>query len=141
MDANNNAWSETIRTFITGQLFRFALVGTGCASVEFFTFHVLYQLYTINYLVSNVISVSIAIILNYFLSRKYVFQKSKHPITVEVTSFIVFSMAAILLNHVILWFLVEIVEAQHIGLCKAATIVVVAVFNFVTKKHIVFKTG
>ncbi len=139
MGMNNDTQVKSIKELMNGQIFKFILVGLGCATVEFLVFSILYSFYDIDYLISNVISVLVAIFINYFLSRKYVFQKSKYSISIEVVSFIVFSVAAILLNHMMLLFLVEKLDIQYVELCKAATIITVAVFNFVTKKYIVFR--
>ncbi len=139
MYMSNDTWLKKTKLFLNGQVFKFMIVGLTCASLEFSIFHVLHLRYGIDYLTANVVSVIVAIFVNYFLSRKFVFQRSKHSVTFEVSTFVVFSVAAIVLNHLILWFLVEIAKFEQIGLCKAVTIILVAVFNFVTKKHIVFK--
>ncbi|SEK62027.1 GtrA family protein [Parapedobacter koreensis] len=121
------------------QLTKFVIVGLCCAAVEFGVFSFLVHIQAIDYLIANVIAVVIAIILNYVLSRKYVFQKSKYSRSMEVISFVVFSLMAIALNQLILWLFVEQALITNIQLGKAMTIIIVAIFNFSTKKYLVFK--
>jgi len=93
----------------------------------------------IDYRLANIISIIIAVSLNYFISRAYVFEKSKYSKRNEFLSFVFFSLLALLLNQAILWFLVEIVKFD-IRVCKALAIALVAFYNYATKKYIVFKT-
>jgi putative flippase GtrA len=119
-------------------VFKFIVVGGFCACIEFITFNILIKYTTIEYLVANVMSIVLAIIINYVLSRAFVFEKSKHSKRNEFLSFILFSVLAIALNQLILWMFFEVIKLD-IQLCKALAIVIVAFFNYLTKKHIVFK--
>ncbi|MCX2479512.1 GtrA family protein [Pedobacter sp. MC2016-15] len=129
---------EFIKSIFRQQVFKFILVGGFCASIEFITFNILIKFTQIEYLVANVISIIIAIIINYVLSRAFVFEKSKHTKRNEFLSFILFSVLAIALNQLILWLFFEVIRLD-IQLCKALAIIIVAFFNYLTKKHIVFK--
>ena len=117
---------------------RFLIVGLFCASVEYITFHVSIRTFEIGYLEANVLSLVIAIIINYSLSRTFVFAKSKYSKRVEFLSFIFFSILAISLNQYILWLLFKVLE-NDIRASKLIAIVFVAVFNYLTKKYLVFK--
>ncbi|MGK6353280.1 GtrA family protein [Parapedobacter sp. DT-150] len=129
---------KSIKYMVNGQVFRFILVGSVCAVVEFVLFTLLYTQFKIDYLVANVIAVVVAILLNYFLSREFVFQRSKYTMVTEIVSFISFSMAAVFLNQLILWCLVEKIHVDQVLWCKIIAILVVSAFNFLTKKYIVF---
>ncbi|WP_316842515.1 GtrA family protein [Pedobacter gandavensis] len=120
------------------QIFKFALAGAFCAGIEFISFFILIDFFKLEYLVANVISIIIAVTINYVLSRAFVFQKSRYSKTNEMLSFFFFSLLALLLNQFILWFLVDIIKLD-VRLCKAIAIAMVAFFSYVTKKHIVFK--
>lgn len=76
--------------------------------------------------------------INYFLSIVYIFGKSNYSRTNEILAFILFSALAIVLNQSVLWFFVEIIQFD-IRICKALAIIIVASFNFLTKKYIVFR--
>jgi putative flippase GtrA len=129
---------EFIKSIIRQQIFKFILVGGFCACIEFISFNILIKFSPIAYLVANVISIVIAIIINYLLSRAFVFEKSKHSKRNEFLSFILFSVMALGLNQLILWIFFEIVGLD-IQISKALAIVIVAFFNYLTKKHIVFR--
>lgn len=130
---------EFIRSIFKQQVFKFILVGGFCACIEFITFNIFIDFFKIEYLIANVISIVIAVVINYVLSRAFVFEKSKHSKRNEFLSFVLFSVLAIVLNQLILWVFFEVIKLD-IRLCKALAIVIVAFFNYLTKKHIVFKS-
>jgi len=129
---------EFIRGILKQQIFKFIIVGGFCASLEFITFNIFISFFKIDYLIANVISIVIAVSINYLLSRAFVFEKSRYSKRDEFLSFVLFSVLAILLNQMILWVLFEVIKLD-IRLCKALAIVIVAFFNYLTKKYIVFK--
>jgi|GEM_PF-685560 len=129
---------EIIKNLIKLQLFKFILVGLFCACIEFLTFNFLISFFKLEYLIANAISIVIAVSLNYVLSRAFVFGNSKYSKKVEFLSFVLFSILALALNQCILWFFFQIVKLD-IRVCKVLAIGIVAFFNYVTKKYIVFK--
>ena len=129
---------EFIRGILKQQIFKFIIVGGFCASLEFITFNIFISFFKIDYLIANVMSILIAVSINYLLSRAFVFEKSRYSKRDEFLSFVLFSVLAILLNQMILWVLFEVIKLD-IRLCKALAIVIVAFFNYLTKKYIVFK--
>ena len=128
-----------IKTIYKLQLVKFILVGLICACVEFATFNILVYTLSVKYLLANVISIIIAVSLNYLLSRKFVFEKSRYSKQQEFISFVLFSLLALALNQFILWILFEVGKLD-IRICKVLAIAIVAFFNYTTKKYIVFKT-
>lgn len=130
---------EVIKAIFKQQIFKFILVGGFCASIEFITFNLLIRFTPIEYLVANVISILIAIVINYILSRAFVFEKSRQSKRNEFISFVLFSFVALALNQFILWVFFEVIRLD-IQLSKALAILIVALFNYFTKKHIVFKS-
>jgi putative flippase GtrA len=127
-----------IKGFVKLQVFKFLLAGLFCASIEYVLFVFFVNVLYINYLIANPIAIIIAIGINYFLSIVYIFGKSSYSKTNEVLAFIIFSALAIGLNQSVLWFFVEIIKLD-IRICKALAIIIVASFNFFTKKYIVFR--
>lgn len=129
---------DIIKSIIKGQVFKFILAGLFCALIEYSLFIVFVDVFDMNYLLANPIAIVIAIGINYFLSVIYIFGKSNYSKTNEILAFILFSALAIALNQLLLWFFVETIKFD-IRICKALTIIIVASFNFLTKKYIVFK--
>lgn len=129
---------ELIKSIIKLQIVKFIIAGAICAFVEFSVFNLLLKFSNINYLIANIISIIVAVSLNYILSRTFVFEKSRYSKNTEILSFVLFSILALALNQCILWFFAEVVELD-LRICKALAIGFVAAFNYLTKKYIVFK--
>lgn len=120
------------------QVVKFAVAGAIGAGIEICTYIYLVDFVEIYYLTASVLAVSLAIIVNYFISQKWVFDSGRHSKGVEFTVFIVVSVVALLLNQLIMWALVEHVELED-KICKLIAIATVAFFNFFAKKFLVFK--
>lgn len=127
-----------VRKVQKSQVVRFIAVGAGCAAVEFLLFTLLVDFYSINYLAANLISLLVAVVLNYLISRKAVFESGKHAANVEFMIFLLFTSIGVGLNQFLVWYFVEQMVLD-VRLGKVFAIGIVAVFNFLTKKHIVFK--
>lgn len=130
---------ETIKNILRLQLFKFIIAGLICAGIEFLLFSLMIVFIQLNYLLANLISIIIAISLNYIISRKYVFEKSRYAIREEFLSFVFFSALALILNQISVWAFTELLKL-NVSVSKAVSIAIVAIFNYITKKHIVFKT-
>jgi putative flippase GtrA len=120
------------------QVIRFLLAGVFCAGVEFVLFWLLVHLYHVPYLHANMGSLLVAVVLNYFISRKVVFEKGRYSGKLEFTAFLVFSAMGVALNQFLIWYFVEQAGVE-VNLGKVLAIGLAAVFNYFTKKHIVFK--
>ncbi|WP_205499831.1 GtrA family protein [Rufibacter psychrotolerans] len=120
------------------QLGKFILVGALCAGVDLLLFVLLSDYFRVDYLVANPFSTFLAILLNYFLSKKWVFKSGKYSSRVELVAFVLFSVAGFFLNQCLLWLFVEQVLLDP-TYSKVLAIILVAVFNFITKKLFVFK--
>ncbi len=121
------------------QVIRFGLVGAVCAVLDILFFVILYEYLHINYLVANFGSTCLAILINYYISKKWVFKSGKYSARVEFMAFMVFSIIGLVINQVLIWSFVE-----HVALDpktgKLLAIILVAIFNFITKKIFVFKS-
>lgn len=127
-----------VRKIQKHQVIRFIIVGAGCAAVEFFLFTILVDFYNVQYLAANLISLLVAVVLNYVISRKTVFEPGKHTANVEFIIFVLFTGIGVALNQFLVWYFVDQLVLD-VRLGKVFAIGIVAVFNFFTKKHIVFK--
>lgn len=129
---------KKLTSLARSQVFKFAIVGLICAAFEYLSFFLLITFLELNYYLANIISVVLAISLNYLLSRMYVFEKSKFSRSQEIFAFAAFSALGILLNQALLYFFVAIIMI-NVNIGKAFAIALVAFFNYVTKKYIVFR--
>jgi putative flippase GtrA len=120
------------------EVLKFILAGLLCSGIEFLTFSLLLKEGNIDYLIANVVSICISLCFNFFISKYFIFGKTGNTEKKEVLSFFLFAALAIALNQMILWLFVEIIKFD-VRICKVIAIGAVAIFNYITKKHIVFK--
>ncbi len=114
------------------------MVGALCVVVDMFLFILLFEYLQVSYLIANFESTCLAILLNYYISKKWVFKSGKYKSRVEIAAFLAFSLAGLLINQCLIWLFVEkLVVDPKLG--KLMAIILVAVFNFITKKTFVFK--
>lgn len=120
------------------QVIRFLFVGGVSFFIEFSIFAGLVDFFSVNYMQANGVAMSFAVVLNYFLTRWLVFEGGRHNSKVTFFIFILFTLCGVMLNQALLWFLVEEILI-NVKISKVLVTVAVAVFNFYTKKHIVFR--
>lgn len=122
-----------------GQFVRFVFAGGVCAMVEMGLYVTLRETYGKEYwLYFNTFAFLIALCLNYWLSRAFVFEPGRHSTEKEFATFILMGLIALGLNNMVIW----VAEHQldiHYQLGKIIAIGSVVVFNFFTKKYLIFK--
>jgi putative flippase GtrA len=120
------------------QVIRFLFVGGVSFFVEFAIFAGLVDFFGVNYMHANVVAMAFAIVLNYFLTRWLVFEGGRYSSKITFVVFMLFTLFGVMLNQALLWFLVE-QTLTNVKVSKVLVTVAVAVFNYYTKKHIVFR--
>lgn len=119
------------------QVTRFLIVGFLSFLVEFSIFTFLVDVAHMKYTYANLPAMGVAILFNYVLTSRLVFEPGRYSGKVTFMLFISFTMAGVILNQFLLWFLVDKL-AFDIKISKVAVVGSVAVFNYFTKKHFVF---
>ena len=127
----------TVKQLYKYDAVRFLLVGGLSFLVEFFVFTLLIDITHIKYTLANLPAMGVAIIFNYFLTRRIVFEPGRYNGRITFILFMTFTLAGVVLNQFFLWFFVEQLTV-NIKLSKVIAVAIVAVFNYFTKKHIVF---
>lgn len=104
--------------------------------------------YGINYPLSNIFSTSCAIIFNYFLSIKFVFEQGKHSKKREFLYFVLVSAISTLISLMLFQFFFNFIFLAHFDLgkitisqeilSKFSAIIVVSVLNYSVKKKLIF---
>ena len=119
---------------IIKQLFRFGLVGGICFLIDYSILYICTDIFKIHYLISSVISFTISTIFNYILSIKWVFNlKENRNSRKDFVNFIVFSVIGLILNQIIMWFGVDILNIYYM-ITKIISTCIVMCFNFITRK-------
>ena len=120
------------------QIIKFAVAGAIGACIEIGLFFFFIEFTGLHYLVANFIAISVAIMVNYIISQKWVFETGRHSKKKEFTFFIGVSIVALLLNQLLMLILVDSVE-MNMKVSKIVAIGLVAVYNYLAKKFFVFK--
>ncbi len=114
------------------------IVGGTSAIIEFSLLVLLVEKLKMGYLPGNVLAFSLTNIITYLLSRYFVFSPTDRKKGHEAMLFIVFLCGGLAINQSVLWAVVEFVGLDY-KLSKVVAILVTIVWNFFTRKYIVFK--
>jgi putative flippase GtrA len=92
------------------------------------------------YLVGNVVAFACTNVVTFMLTKRYVFNSGNgnENKSQEALLFALCLCGALLVNQITLWLLVEF-AGLHDTIAKVAAIAVAVVWNFFTRKHVVFK--
>lgn len=116
------------------QILKFGLVGGICTAVDFGVMIFLKEVLGCYYLFASAASFLISLILNYFLSMRFVFEGKKDSSKIrEFIIFVILSVMGLGLNQLIMWVAVDGMGISYI-LSKVGATGIVMVYNFVTKK-------
>ncbi len=128
--------NETNNTFI--QLFRYTFVGGFAFIVDFSLLFILTELMGIHYLISAAIALTAGLIINYFLSILWVFDKRKMVNkSVEFTLFAVIGIVGLGLNELFIWVFTEFAGLYYL-LSKIISTAIVYLWNFFARKFTLF---
>ncbi len=123
----------------TNQFIRYGLVSVVALAVDFGLMVLLVEAFSVNYIGAATLSFTAGLIVNYTLSRLWVFNESRY--NSKASEFIAFSLigiAGLLMNNVIIWVSVEQVGI-HYATSKMIATGIVFFWNFGLRKIIVFK--
>lgn len=107
------------------QIWRFTIVGFICFGIDYGLLILLTEVFGVNYLISNLIGFSVSVIVNYYLSVRYVFKSGRG----QIFGFIILSVAGMGLNELIMY-----ASPLNYMITKIFATAVVMVFNFITRK-------
>lgn len=118
---------------------RYLLVGGFAFICDTSTLFSLTQFLRVNYLVSAPIGFSIGTVVNYVLSRKWVFQRRTLKSTpAEMTLFTLIGIVGLGLNEMILWTFQAKLRIYYL-FAKGVSGVVVFIWNFGARKIVLFR--
>ncbi|MCR4964682.1 MAG: GtrA family protein [Bacteroidales bacterium] len=114
----------------------YGLIGGICTVVDIAIFYLL-QITEMHYLLDNIISYNIGIILSFFLNRHYNFKIKDKPKT-RFLSFYLISLLGLGLCEVLLWIFTDGLHINSL-LSKIIATIIVGVFQFICVQRITFK--
>ncbi len=128
--------NKTDNTLI--QLFRYTFVGGIAFGVDFGLLFLLTEFAGIHYLISAAISFSLGLATNYILSITWVF--NTRNVSNRYLEFAIFGIIGIVglgMNELIIWTFTEYVGFHYMA-SKIVSTVVVYLWNFFTRKYILY---
>ena len=126
---------SVLNKFLTAEFLRFMVVGVISAGIEF-SLLFLFKQY-VDYKIANILAFVVTNVITFSLTRRYVFTSSGNRAE-EQKLFVICLGGALLVNHMVLWSLVEYVSLD-MRLAKIIAIGVTVIWNFLTRKNIVFR--
>jgi putative flippase GtrA len=125
-----------INKLISGEFFRFVLVGGLSALMEYALYFLFKSM--VEYKTANIIAFACTNVVTYILTRRYVFTSGGDRKTQEAFLFVLCLAGALVVNQ---WVFIALVESASMDdrIAKVVAIAVTVIWNFFTRKHIVFK--
>lgn len=120
------------------QIIRFGIVGVIATIIDYIILYILTEYLNIHYLISSTISFSISLIVNYYLSIKWVFKVNKNQTINELLKFVFLSIIGLIINEIILYLGVHLLNIYYM-ICKVGSIIIVMIYNFITRKIFIEK--
>lgn len=132
-DSARSARSDNLRALLV-QIQRFLVVGLLSFSVDYGLFVLFYDVLGWQYLIASSTSFAISLVLNYALTRKYVFVSNPGAhVGLEFALYLGLNVVALGLNQLILWLSVDSIGLSPLAGKLIATAVVL-VYNFISRK-------
>ena len=119
---------------LIAQFMKVGIVGVIAFVIDYGVMIFLTEVFGVPYLISTTVSFVVSVIFNYFASMRFVFKrKDDMSRRREFIIFIVLSVCGLGINDLLMWLMVDSLYIDY-RLSKIVVTVVVAVWNFVTRK-------
>lgn len=116
------------------QFFRFGIVGILSFGIDYGLLILLTDAVGFEYIYSSAVSYGVSVLVNYFLSMRFVFQgKEDRNKFLEAGIFVFLSMIGLLFNQMIMLIAVESLGV-HYKIAKLLATMTVTVYNFISRK-------
>lgn len=118
------------------QIIKFTIVGVIAFIIDYGTLIILKELFKINLFISTELAFIFSVIINYYLSVKYVFNVNNK--NNNFIPFIILSFIGLILTELIMYIGVKKINISYLIVKIIATIIVM-IFNFITRKILLEK--
>jgi len=123
---------------LPSQFVRFTFAGASTAGLDFLLLVLLVEGFSLHYLLAGGVSFVVAVTLNYLISRVWVFKGGQYSRPIEFFGFFATSGIGLALNQLVLWIFVGKLFVDY-RISKIISIIIVTVWNYLTKKYLVFR--
>lgn len=140
-----------IKKDVIRQFIRYLLVGGLASAADVSLFYIFTGIFGANHILSNTVSFTIGLLINYFLSREWVFGHSGHRVGRDFLIFSVIGVIGLCLSNLILYILLDCrilflllgFAGKNIVLfaAKLAAVLTVLFWNFSARKKFVFRSA
>jgi putative flippase GtrA len=121
------------------QFGRYLIVGGLAFVVDFGSLYLLTKFVGLHYLLSAAIAFLLGLVINYLLSRVWVFnRRTMDSVTMEFLVFAVIGVLGLGLNEAVIWFVVEKIHFHYL-VAKAISAGLVLFWNFGARKMVLFR--
>jgi putative flippase GtrA len=121
------------------QMFRYLFVGGAAFIIDFLSLFILTDFFGIYYLISAAIAFILGLIVNYFLSISWVFNKRKLKNRhLEFGVFAVIGIIGLGFNEVFIWFFTQDLQIYYL-ISKIFAAIIILFWNFFARKYILFR--
>jgi putative flippase GtrA len=127
-----------IKYFLDQIWFRFLVIGGFSAILEIVLLVLLVEWIGLGYLLSNSIAFLVVNMINFLLSKYWVFAAGTRKKGVEIGLFYFVVLIGLALNQAVMFILVEFMSFDY-KISKVAAILVTVIWNYFGKKNLVFK--
>lgn len=119
------------------QVFLFLCVGGVCYVISILLLMFFVETMHVEVNLANIVASIIVIFICYLLNAKFVFKGGRHSKKKEIASFFAFSFLGFLLNVILMFLMTKYLAIWYV-ISKTIVTIVVAVFNFISRKKFVF---
>jgi len=123
---------------VVSQFVRFGISGVLTSGIDFLFLIFLVEIISIHYLVASALAFTSGVILNYLISRSWVFGRGKFHSSTEFVGFFATSTVGLFINQAVLWMFAGLIAVDY-RIAKIISICVVSGWNFFTKRYFIFK--
>lgn len=138
----NNLYNHLINIYIKYKaVVLYIFFGVVTTIINIGTYYIFSSILNIDYLISNLIAWVFAILVAYITNKLYVFDSksfSKEIIIKELTSFIIARIFSLIIDNVIMYVFVGLLDINDM-IIKVASNFVVIILNYILSKFIIFK--
>lgn len=118
------------------QIIKFGIVGTICFLIDYSLLYLCTEYLGMYYLISGICSFTVSVVVNYYLSCRFVFDMKKKNMKEEFFLFVLLSVVGLGINEGVLGILTESFRV-HYMISKIVATAIVMVYNFVTRKVLI----
>lgn len=118
---------------LLSEILRFLIVGGAAFLIDFLLLYILTEFIGLHYLISAAIAFMGALAFNYILSVNWIFRGGRGKGINGVLTFSVLSVIGLILNQLILYATVEVINLYYLW-AKIIAAFIVMIYNFITRK-------